>query len=103
MSPRKGPAFSNSTLWERWAARWCDECLRDALYRNGINTTGCPLIVTALGGEVPDEWKEVGVQEYECSLYRRPGTPRPVPRPRPRVKGQLPLFPRPPKLAEVTA
>jgi hypothetical protein len=38
---RDQPAFSNSTEGEVWTANWCDRCLRDAPFRNGISPVGC--------------------------------------------------------------
>lgn len=94
---RPGPAFSNSTMWEIWAVNWCHRpCLVDLPFQNGISSTGCPLILTALLGEIPDEWleREDGIQDYTCINFRPPGSHHPEPRPRPEPP-QDGLFPRP--------
>lgn len=100
---REGPAFSNSTAWECWSPNWCDQCLREAPYRNGLKgATGCPLILVALSGRIPGEWfigETADSQDYTCIEYRAAGGggrgPRggePRPRPEPPQDG---LFPRP--------
>jgi hypothetical protein len=92
--------FSSSTEGEAWMANWCNVCLVDAPYRNGLKgATGCPLLAVALCGRTPAEWIEseplsLG-NRYQCVNFRRPGgggggEPRPKPTPR----GQLELFGR---------
>lgn len=94
---RPGPAFSNGTEWEIWSYNWCDRCLVDAPFRNGISNMGCPLILTAmLGDEIPAEWieQEDGIHDYHCINFRPPGwhNPEPQPKPEPPQDG---LFERP--------
>lgn len=98
---RPGPAFSNSSMWEHWAARWCDRCMRDAPFRNGISATGCPLILTALSGVViPNEWWTPGPEEetlgdYRCIEFKGPGERGGEPRPKPEPPKMDGLFERP--------
>jgi hypothetical protein len=97
---REGPAFSNSTMWEGWSPNWCDRCLRDAPFRNGLKgATGCPLILVALSGRIPGEWfigETADSQDYTCVEFRAQGGGggggEPRPRPEPPQDG---LFPRP--------
>lgn len=93
---RPGPAFSNSTCWEVWAASWCDRCVVEAPYRNGISAGGCPLILTAVCGDIPDEWLEgEKSQDYTCVNFKRPGGRGPEPRPQPEPPDMDGLFERP--------
>ena len=97
--PRPGPAFSNGTMWEMWSYHWCDRCLVDAPFRNGISRRGCPLILTALDGEIPDEWFTQTEDDeifgnYTCINFRAPGGGSSEPRPKPEPP-QDGLFPRP--------
>lgn len=63
-SSRPGAAFSNSTSWDMWSARWCEGC------HNDINED-CPIILTAMFGDrTPQEWVEVGMQNYECTEFQ---------------------------------
>lgn len=56
-------AFANGHSWDRWSFRWCDQC------RHDINES-CPLVTAAMAFEVtPMEWKEVALDEYECSEF----------------------------------
>lgn len=88
--------FSNSTMGELWMGNWCDRCLVDAPYRNGLNPTGCPLILVALIGKTPVEWMESDrIQYYTCLEARFPGDDRREPRPKPDPPGMQELFPRP--------
>lgn len=94
---RDQPAFSNGTSWEIWSAGWCDRCLRDAPFRNGIAPTGCPLIVVAICHQkTPIEWLEQeGIQDYHCIEFRAPGDGGGEPRPKPDPRGMDGMFPRP--------
>jgi hypothetical protein len=101
---RDRPPFANGTEGEGWIESWCNRCLVDAPFRNGISPTGCPLIAVALTGRTPAEWLDGPRDEhgrysiahkYTCVNFRRPGggggrEPRPKPTPR----GQLELFGR---------
>jgi hypothetical protein len=95
--------FANSTEGETWMSNWCDRCLVDAPYRNGISPTGCPLIVTALIGQTPAEWingprDEHGrysiTDQYHCVNFRAPGDGGAEPRPKRTPRDQLELFAR---------
>ena len=93
---RDGSPFSNGTLGEMWMGNWCDRCLVDAPYRNGLNGTGCSLILVALVGKTPAEWMETDrLQDYVCLEARFPGDGRCEPRPKPDPLGMGELFPRP--------
>lgn len=87
--------FSNGTAGDIWMGNWCDRCLVDAPYRNGLNGTGCPLILVALTQKTPAEWLEVGLQNYTCLEARFPGDDGGEPRPKPEPLGMDGLFPRP--------
>lgn len=88
--------FSNSTMGEIWFGNWCDRCLVDAPYRNGLNGTGCPLILVAVIGKTPAEWRETDrSQDCVCLEARFPGDGRREPRPKPDPVGMGELFPRP--------
>ena len=96
---RPGHAFSNGTEWEIWSASWCDRCLREAPFRNGMSQTGCPLILVSLQALIPAEWMDQpdgSPDRYRCIEFRGPGgrgggEPAPLPEP-PDMDG---LFPRP--------
>lgn len=93
----KGQAFPNGTSHEIWAANWCDICLVDAPYRNGISGTGCPIIAAAFLGVTPTEWMETAPDShdaYTCIEFRAPGSGGGEPRPQPKPRGQLELFGR---------
>jgi hypothetical protein len=95
MSPRPGPAFSNGTEFDIWSATWCDTCLADRPFRNGISEWGCRLIEVATFEGIPDEWLDTGHPgDYRCTAYKPLGwrKPAPEPRPEPIPEGQLPLF-----------
>jgi hypothetical protein len=102
---REGPAFSNGTEGYGWQAAWCDRCLRDAPFRNGICDSGCPLLMIAIQGRIPAEWFEQPRDEngaysiadqYHCVEFRAPGGGGGrEPRPRPDPPGMEELFPRP--------
>lgn len=79
------PPFSNGTSGEIWMDRWCYRCLNDSpeLVDRG---EGCPLILAALTGHTPVEWRETGLQDYECLDFEErreyPGSvsdPEPMP------------------------
>lgn len=100
---RDEPAFSNGTEGYGWMANWCDRCLRDAPFRNGIARTGCELILIALDGKTPAEWldgprDEQGrysiADQYHCIEFRAPGSGGGEPRPKPTPPGQGSLLPR---------
>lgn len=93
-SARPGTPFSNGDSYERWSANWCDRCLREAPFRNGIGT-GCPLLLIALTDRTPGEWMETGVQDYTCIEFRAPGGGGGEPRPRPEPPQMDGLFDRP--------
>lgn len=99
---REGRPFSNGTEGYGWMANWCDRCLRDAPFRNGIAKQGCPLILVAYMGRTPAEWLEQERDEqgrysiedqYHCIEFRAPGDGGGEPRPKPTPKGQGDLFP----------
>lgn len=99
--PRDEAPFSNSTEGEAWMAQWCDRCLVDAPYRNGISSTGCELILTAIMGQTPAEWldghrDEHGryslADQYRCVNFRPPGGGSGEPRPKPTPRDQSELF-----------
>ena len=101
---RDVPAFSNGTEGHGWMANWCDRCLRDAPFRNGIAKSGCPLILVALQDRTPAEWldgprDEHGAysieDQYHCVEFRGPGGGGGEPRPKPEPPGMDGLFPRP--------
>src|SRR6266568_9501373 len=99
---RDGSPFSNGTLGEMWMGNWCDRCLIEAPYRNGLNGTGCPLILVALIGKTPAEWMETDrIQDYVCLEARFPGDGRREPRPKPDPPGMGELFPRPERSARM--
>lgn len=107
---REGSPFSNGTEGECWQAHWCDRCLRDAPFRNGITSTGCPLLLVALSGRTPVEWLEQPWQQvrgapegvtapslgdqYHCIEFRSPGDGGGEPRPTPTPRDQGELFER---------
>lgn len=101
---RDVPAFSNGTEGCAWMANWCDRCLRDAPFRNGISQTGCPLILIAEQGRTPAEWFEqpwgqrgsYDCNRYHCIEYRAPGGGGDEPQPIPTPPDQGALFDRPP-------
>ncbi len=100
---RPGPAFSNSTEWDLWSARWGALCSRDVFANYGA---GCPLVTIALCGRIPAEWVEsppeqvftesgMNVAElYHCVEFRPRGGGDPEPRPKPEPD-QDGLFERP--------
>lgn len=103
LTPRDVPPFSNSDEGYGWTASWCDRCLVDAPFRNGISPTGCPLLIIALTGRTPAEWidgprDEHGrysiADQYHCVNFRAPGGGGGEPRPKPTPCGQLELFSR---------
>lgn len=100
---RDEPAFSNGTEGYGWMANWCDRCLRDAPFRNGIAKTGCELILIALMDKTPAEWldgprDERGLysieDQYHCIEFRAPGDGGGEPRAKPTPPGQGTLLPR---------
>lgn len=97
---RDVPPFSNSTEGHGWMANWCDRCLVDAPFRNGISPTGCPLIMQAMLGQTPDEWLDGPrdgqgrysmEDQYHCIDFRAPGSGNPDPKPKPTPPGQTAL------------
>jgi hypothetical protein len=89
--------FSNSSMWEIWAGRWCYECVNgsDELVDQG---RGCPLIMAALMGKTPREWTAATERDhvygdYQCSEFeqRHDGDGAP-PEPVPVADGQVDLF-----------
>lgn len=103
--------FANGTEGYGWMGAWCDRCLVDAPFRNGIARTGCPLILVAMEGRTPIEWldqkrtelrdgREMLVpysieDQYHCIEFRAPGDGGGgEPRPKPTPRGQLGLFGR---------
>jgi hypothetical protein len=100
---RPGTAFSNGTEWECWSANWCDRCLRDAPFRNGISSQGCALILLAMVGErTPGEWLEQPwldgrppLERYHCIEFKAPGGGGGEPRPKPEPPDMDGLFERP--------
>lgn len=92
------PAFSNSTEWEIWSARNCEECAHDGM-GIGADQPQCPLILVALCGRTPAEWtdKAPPLGAYTCAHFtQRPDDPEPAPRrpagPPGPTPGQLDLF-----------
>ena len=67
--------FSNGTEGEAWMAVWCDTCTKDAPARDGRYEEGCPLIVTAMVGETPEQWTEDRMftlgHQYTCADYEQ--------------------------------
>lgn len=97
--PRPGPAFSNGTEGEMWDVNWCDRCLVDAPFRRNLSKTGCGLLLTALFGEIPDEWIEQPEDHYpsdayHCINFKPFGWRDPEPKPQPTPPGQGELFAR---------
>jgi hypothetical protein len=63
LSARPGRAFSNSSTFEHWAFRWCDQC------QNDINED-CPLIMVAMFGDsTPTEWVDSDGGYYDCTEF----------------------------------
>jgi hypothetical protein len=61
---RPGRAFSSGSSWDMWSYRWCENC------RNDINED-CPIILAAMFGDTtPQEWVEIGLQNYECTEFQ---------------------------------
>lgn len=96
-SARDVRPFSNATIGHQWIANWCDRCLVDAPYRNGISPTGCPLLMVALLDKTPIEWFEQPdrIQDYTCIEARFPGGRGGEPRPKPEPPQMEGLFERP--------
>lgn len=103
---RPGVAFSNGTEGADWQSNWCDRCLRDAPFRNGLKgATGCPILLVALAAEkTPAEWMEQPLDEkgrysiankYHCIEFRAPGEGGSEPRPKPEPPQMDGLFDRP--------
>ena len=101
---REGSPFSNGTEGYGWMANWCDRCTRDAPFRNGISSQGCPLLLIALSERTPAEWldgprDEHGrysiADQYTCIEFRAPGSGGGEPRPQPEPPDMDGLFPRP--------
>jgi hypothetical protein len=63
--------FSNSTAGELFMANWCAHCAWD---QGVVEGEGCPLVLLALLGKTPMQWKrEPGSQSYSCSAYKESG------------------------------
>lgn len=94
-----GAAFSNGFEHRMWAANWCDRCLVDAPFRNGISDQGCPIILTAMldDNKTPVEWlpgTDDLADRYHCISFRAPGSGNPDPKPKATPPGQGELLPR---------
>lgn len=96
--------FANGTEGYGWMGAWCSRCLVEAPYRNGLNDSGCPLVLVALLDKTPIEWLDGPRDEhgryaiedqYHCVEFRAPGGGGGEPRPRPEPPGMDGLFPRP--------
>jgi hypothetical protein len=90
-------AFSNSTMYEIWAANWCHRCQRDAIFRNMGKGSGCPILCGVMAtNHVPPEWliQDDVLGDYHCIEFRGPGDGNPEPKPRPEPP-QDGLFQRP--------
>ena len=102
---RDVPAFSNGTEGYGWMANWCDRCLRDAPFRNGIAKTGCPIILVTMLSRTPaefldgprDEHGRYSIEDqYHCIEFKAPGGGGGgEPRPKPDPPGMDGLFDRP--------
>jgi hypothetical protein len=90
--------FSNHTMWEIWADRWCYECVNDSpeLVDQG---KGCPLIMVALMRKTPREWTAATEQDriygsYHCSEFEQRndggGDGESGPQPRPPAFEEMP-------------
>lgn len=92
-----GSPFSNSDQGYAWMALWCARCLRDVPFRNGINATGCPILLVAMTGKTPAQWLpgKDDARGYQCSEFRPIGTPTDQPRPRREPRRMDGLFARP--------
>lgn len=97
-------AFANGTEGYGWQEAWCDRCLRDAPFRNGISNVGCPILLVAMMDRTPaefldgprDEHGAYGIEDqYTCIEFRAPGGRSGEPRPKPDPKGMDGLFARP--------
>lgn len=98
--------FSNGTEGYGWMANWCDRCLRDAPFRNGLKgATGCPILAVAmLEQKTPAEWLDgprdehgrYGIaDQYTCIEFKAPGDGGGEPRPKPDPPDMDGLFERP--------
>lgn len=92
------PAFSNSSEWEIWSARTCEECVHDGM-GVGEDQPQCPLITVALCGRTPAEWtdQQPPLGAYACACFSRrpdePATRAPEsPAPAEPIPGQLEMF-----------
>lgn len=98
-----GPAFSNGFEYDMWRANWCERCTHDAAFQRGESDEGCPLLLTALLGDIPAEWMEQPVGEegpsltdrYHCINFRGPDDPDYEPKPQPEPPDMDGLFERP--------
>lgn len=59
--------FSNGDEGEHWMAHWC--------YAGCVHEPDCPLLLAALGGLTPREWREYDrtPHRYDCVEYRAHG------------------------------
>jgi hypothetical protein len=81
-----GTAFSNATMYDIWAANWCDRCQRDAIFRNMGKGPGCGILLQVMTtNEVPPEWivQDGVLGDYHCIEFRGPGWRDPEPKPKP--------------------
>jgi hypothetical protein len=62
------PAFSNGTEGDAWMEHWCFRCTHD------LRDDGCPLVLVAMLGQTPAEWREVDRRslgnQYRCTLFQ---------------------------------
>jgi hypothetical protein len=58
------PAFSNGFEIDAWMDRWCYRCVHEET---------CPLILVAMLGKTPAEWRELNRgdlgNQYACSAF----------------------------------
>lgn len=93
-----GAPFSSSDDGYAWMSVFCDRCLRDAPFRNGINDTGCPILLVAMTGRTPAQWR--GERNgYQCAEFRPVGSRAPKPRARREPRSMSGLFDRPARTA----
>ena len=103
---RPGPAFSNGTEYEMWKENWCYRCTRDAAFQRGETDDGCPLLLTAICGDIPGEWMEqprdrYPFDAYHCIDFRGPDDPDQEPRPQPDPPDMDGLFDCPPRCSRM--
>lgn len=67
-----GTPFSNSTMFEVWAANNCGRssgCVHDDAWGSGPEGAACPLITVALIGKWPTEWPKDSDGVGDCTAY----------------------------------